>query len=212
MNRRNPEDNRAVKLGDADLCTESLPSATVADGDEHGSALGEREINRVIFIAAAAGAIWFYGGPGTKYVTALGEVCALVGGFPIYREAYENVIHRRMTMELSMTIAIVAALAIREVFTALVITLFVLVAEILEGLTVGRGRKAIQRLVDLLPSMATVRECGEWKDVGTGQISVGDEVLVRPGARVPVDGEVVGGHSFVDQAPITGESMPVEKA
>ena len=62
-----------------------------------------------------------------------------------------------MTMELSMAIAIVAALAIREIFTALVITLFVLVAEILEGLTVGRGRKAIQHLVDLLPSTATVR-------------------------------------------------------
>jgi Cd2+/Zn2+-exporting ATPase/Cu+-exporting ATPase len=110
-----------------------------------------------------------------------------------------------------MTIAIVAALAIREVFTALVITLFVLVAEILEGLTVGRGRQAIQRLIDLLPSIATVRRHGEWKDVGIGDISVHDQVLVRPGARIPVDGKVVGGHSFVDQVPITGESMPVEK-
>ena len=62
-----------------------------------------------------------------------------------------------MTMELSMTIAIVAALAIREIFTALVITLFVLVAEILEGLTVARGRGAIRDILDLLPSTATVR-------------------------------------------------------
>ena len=84
-------------------------------------------------------------------------VCTLVGGFPIFHEAYENITQRRMTMELSMTIAIVAALAIREIFTALIITLFVLVAEILEGLTVGRGRQAIQRLIDLLPSIATVR-------------------------------------------------------
>jgi P-type Cu+ transporter len=116
-----------------------------------------------------------------------------------------------MTMELSMAIAIVAALAIREVFTALVITLFVLVAEILEGLTVGRGRKAIQHLVDLLPSVATVRRSGSWTDVEIGDVSTDDEVLVRPGGRIPVDGKVVGGHSFVDQAPITGESMPVEK-
>jgi Cd2+/Zn2+-exporting ATPase/Cu+-exporting ATPase len=116
-----------------------------------------------------------------------------------------------MTMELSMAIAIVAALAIREIFTALVITLFVLVAEILEGLTVGRGRKAIQHLVDLLPSVATVRRSGSWTDVEIGDVSTDDEVLVRPGGRIPVDGKVVGGHSFVDQAPITGESMPVEK-
>jgi heavy metal translocating P-type ATPase len=116
-----------------------------------------------------------------------------------------------MTMELSMAIAIVAALAIREIFTALVITLFVLVAEILEGLTVGRGRKAIQHLIDLLPSVATVRRSGSWTDVEIEDVSTDDEVLVRPGGRIPVDGKVVGGHSFVDQAPITGESMPVEK-
>ena len=182
------------------------------DDHDHGHALSWRDINRVLFVAAAAGAIWFLGGASNRYVTAIGVVCTLVGGFPIFHEAYENIVQRRMTMELSMTIAIVAALAIREVFTALVITLFVLGAEILEGFTVGRGRRAIQRLIDLLPRTATVRERGGWKDVGTNQISVGDEVLVRPGARVPVDGEVVGGHSFVDQAPITGESMPVEKA
>src|ERR1700751_189040 len=193
---------------------EAAPSSHT-DHDEdhhHGHTLNWRDINRVLFVAAAAGAIWFVGGWTGRYITVVGVVCTLVGGFPIFHEAYQNIIQRRMTMELSMTIAIVAALAIREVFTALVITLFVLGAEILEGLTVGRGRRVIQRLIDFLPRTATVRERREWKDVGTGEISVGDEVLVRPGARVPVDGEVVGGHSFIDQAPITGESMPVEKA
>jgi Cd2+/Zn2+-exporting ATPase/Cu+-exporting ATPase len=116
-----------------------------------------------------------------------------------------------MTMELSMAIAIVAALAIREIFTAIVITLFVLVAEILESLTVGRGRKAIQHLVDLLPSTATVRRNGTWTDVAIAEVSTEDIVLVKPGGRIPVDGQIVGGHSFVDQAPITGESMPVGK-
>jgi Cd2+/Zn2+-exporting ATPase/Cu+-exporting ATPase len=117
-----------------------------------------------------------------------------------------------MTMELSMAIAIVAALAIREIFTALVITLFVLVAEILEGLTVGRGRRAIQHLVDLLPNTATVRRDGTWQEIGIQDVSLADEVLVRPGSRIPVDGKVVRGQSFVDQAPITGESMAVEKS
>src|ERR1700682_5885684 len=116
-----------------------------------------------------------------------------------------------MLMDRSMAIAILAALAIREVFTALVITLFVLVAEVLEGLTVGRGRRAIRHLIDLLPSTATVSERGGWREVGVQQVLVGDIVLIKPGSRIPVDGSVIEGHSFVDQATITGESMPVVK-
>src|ERR1700736_4686186 len=111
-----------------------------------------------------------------------------------------------------MASAIVAALAVREIFTALVITLFVLVAEILEGLTVGRGRTAIRHLVGLLPTNAIVRRNEAWQDVETKEIAVGEIVLVKPGTRIPVDGVVAGGHSFVDQATITGESMPAEKS
>jgi heavy metal translocating P-type ATPase len=182
------------------------------DGEsEHAHALNWLEIGRVIFVAAAAGAIWFLGGARNPYITGLGVICTLVGGFPIFAEAYENITQRRMTMELSMAIAIVAALAIREIFTALIITLFVLAAEILEGLTVGRGRRAIQHLIDMLPKAATVRTPSGWNDVQIEQVRTGDVVLVRPGGRIPVDGSVVGGHSFVDQAAITGESLAVEK-
>lgn len=88
------------------------------DEHEHAHALNWREINCVLFAAAAAGAIWFLGGARNPYITGLGVICTLVGGFPIFREAYENIVQRRMTMELSMAIAIVAALAIREIFTA----------------------------------------------------------------------------------------------
>jgi heavy metal translocating P-type ATPase len=179
---------------------------------ERRQVLAWREINRVLFVALAAGAIWFFDGGANIYITAVGAACALLGGFPIFQEAYENIAQRRMTMELSMAIAIVAALAIREVFTALVITLFVLVAEILEGLTVSRGRTAIRHLIGLLPTAATVRRNGEWQEAETSEIAPGDLVLVKPGARIPVDGAVVGGHSFVDQAAITGESMPAEKS
>jgi len=201
----------AVKIADD---AEKLPSSGHADhedGHEHEHPLNWREINRVLFVAAAAGAIWLLGGARNPYVTGIGVICALVGGFPIFHEAYENIVQRRMTMELSMAIAIVAALVIREIFTALVITLFVLVAEILEGLTVGRGRTAIRHLVGLLPTMATVRRNGTWQGIETKEIAVDEIVLVKPGTRIPVDGVVAGGHSFVDQATITGESMPTEK-
>src|SRR5580700_7499961 len=201
----------AVDLPATNHLTASQISAEHESGHGEEGPLNWLEIGRVLFVAGAAIAILLLHGARNPYVTGIGVVCTFVGGFPIFHEAYENITQRRMTMELSMAIAIVAALAIREIFTALVITLFVLVAEILEGLTVGRGRKAIQHLVDLLPSVATVRRSGAWTDVEIGDVSANDEVLVRPGARIPVDGKVVGGHSFVDQAPITGESMPVEK-
>ena len=189
-------------------------SPNVAPDDDHHAAhaLNWLEVSRVLFMAATAAVVWFAGRPPSLSIIVAGVICTLVGGFPIFHEAYENITERRMTMELSMAIAIVAALAIREIFTALVITLFVLVAEILEGLTVGRGRRAIQHLVDLLPNTATVRRDGTWQEIGIQDVSLADEVLVRPGSRIPVDGKVVRGQSFVDQAPITGESMPVEKS
>jgi heavy metal translocating P-type ATPase len=187
------------------------PQADHAEEHEESHALNWVEIGRVFFVAAAAVSIWFLRGSSIPYLSVIGAVCALVGGYPIYHEAYENIVERRMTMELSMAIAIVAALAIRETFTALVITVFVLAAEILEGLTVGRGRNAIQRLLDLLPNMATVRRGAEWKDCAIEEVRAGDAVLVRPGGRIPVDGTVVSGNSFVDQAAITGESLAVEK-
>jgi P-type Cu+ transporter len=186
-------------------------AAPKIEGAEHVHGRDSLEIGRIVFVALAAGAAWFLGPQLGLGSVIAGAICALVGGYPIFHEAVENILERRMTMELSMAIAILAALAIREVFTALVITLFVLVAEVLEGLTVGRGRRAIRHLIDLLPSTAIVGERGGWREVGVQQISVDDIVLIKPGGRIPVDGSVVGGHSFVDQATITGESMPVEK-
>jgi len=180
-------------------------------GGEHEQAVDWHEMARIAFVAMAAATAWFLGPQLALSLVIAGAICTLVGGYPIFHEAVENILERRMTMELSMAIAILAALAIREVFTALVITLFVLVAEVLEGLTVGRGRRAIRQLIDLLPSTATVGGPEGWREIGVQQISIGDTVLIKPGGRIPVDGSVVGGHSFVDQANITGESMPVEK-
>src|SRR6266550_4166700 len=183
----------AVRRVDED---EKRPSSDHADhdgGHEHEHALNWREVNRVLFVAAAAAAIWFLGGARNPYVTGIGVICAIVGGFPIFHEAYENIVQRRMTMELSMAIAIVAALAIREIFTALVITLFVLVAEILEGLTVGRGRTAIRHLVGLLPTTATVRRNESWQDVETKEIAVGDIVAGACGIAAGTPLAILGG-------------------
>ncbi len=169
------------------------------------------ELARVAFVAVAAAAVWFRWYEPFSSFSAIGVLATLIGGWPIFREAFENIIERRMTMELSMTIALVAALLIREFFTALVITVFVLVAEILEGLTVGRGRKAIGSLLDLLPQTARVARGDQSVETLLSEVRRGDRVVVRPGARVPVDGEVITGASYVDEAAITGEPLPVKK-
>ncbi|REJ65684.1 MAG: cadmium-translocating P-type ATPase [Planctomycetota bacterium] len=178
---------------------------------DHDHSLQWVDLVRIGFVAVACLASWF----GLwKYIAAFDVIAlaaTIIGGYPIFKEAVSNIVARRMTMELSMTIALVAACAIGEFFTALVIVLFVLIAEVLEGLTVGRGRRAIKDLLDLLPHNAVVRRGGDTEEIGAAEIQIDDIVLVKPGSRVPVDGIVVAGNSFVDQATITGESLPVEK-
>ncbi len=174
-------------------------------------ALEWMDVARVVFVALAAAAAWFRVWEPIPRVSVIGLGATLLGGYPIFKEAVENIVQRKMTMELSMTIALIAALAIGEFFTALVITGFVLGAEILEGLTVSRGRRAIGHLLSYMPRTALVRRDGEVREVPAAALSVGDLVLVNPGGRIPVDGAVIAGASYVDQAPITGESLPVEK-
>ena len=169
------------------------------------------ELARIIFVAIASAAVWFHVWEPFARISVIGLAAALVGMFPILEEAFEALIERRMTMELSMSIAIGAALAIGQFFTGLVIILFVLIAEVLEGMTVGRGRRAIKDLLDFLPRNATVRHQGSSREISASEVRPGDVVVVKPGARIPVDGEVLAGNSFVDQSTITGESLPVEK-
>jgi heavy metal translocating P-type ATPase len=183
-----------------------------AEHAEHDRGLEWVELARIAFVALAAAAVWFRVWEPFTRISVIGVAATLIGGYPIFKEAIENIVERKMTMELSMTIALLAALAIREFFTALVITGFVLAAEVLEGLTVGRGRRAIQDLLDYLPRTVLVRRNGEETELASDQVRAGDTVIVKPGGHIPVDGAVLSGRSFVEQAAITGEAMPVEKA
>jgi Cd2+/Zn2+-exporting ATPase/Cu+-exporting ATPase len=194
----------------------TVRAAPVSDHDEPEAQtidhwLESGELLRIGLVAIASVAVWLRLWEPFARVSVIGLTAALVGGYPIFEAAFSALQARRMTMELSMTIAVGAALAIGEFFTALVILLFVLIAEVLERLTVGRGRRAIKDLLDFLPRHALVRRGDAAREVGAAEIAPGDIVVVRPGGRLPVDGVVVAGHSFVDQATITGESLPVEK-
>ncbi len=201
-----------MTAGEAHLHSHSACGcAETAENHEHEHGFEFVEVLRVVVVALAAAAVWFHLGEPFHKVSVIGLAATLIGGYPIFKEAFENILERRMTMELSMTIALLSALAIGEFFTALVITVFVLGAEILEGLTVGRGRRAIQDMLNFLPQTASVLRDGQTLEVPTDTILPGEIVLIRPGSRIPVDGQVVSGHSFVEEAAITGEPMPREK-
>jgi len=164
-----------------------------------------------VLSALVALLIWS-GAAGTAFSTGIiGGAALIFGGWPIFHEAIENLRARRMTMELSMTIAIVAAAAISEFFTALVIMIFVLVAEVLEKMTLSRGRTAIRDLMDIIPDEVTVRKGEVTEIISVSELRPGDIVVVSPGGQIPVDGIVADGHSYVDQSRITGESEPAEK-
>ncbi len=144
-------------------------------------------------------------------VDVVAIAATLIGGFPMFKEAFEAIRSRRMTMELSMSIAVLATLAIGQYTTGLVITLFVLIAELLEHLTVDQGRGVLKKLAELLPQSAVIRRGGQEIQVPVHELRPGDSIIVKPGGRIPVDGIVTKGISFVDQSAITGESIPVEK-
>jgi Cd2+/Zn2+-exporting ATPase/Cu+-exporting ATPase len=191
---------------------EQVERADSVGTDDHDSASSFGWIEAVRIVAVAIGAVAVRFHAWEPFHVVIGVAGVLIGGWPIFKEALEHVAARRMTMELSMAIAIVAAAAISEYFTALIITLFVLIAEVLEGMTVSRGRRAIRDLLDFIPWTVTVRRARGTLEISADELIVGDSVLVNPGAQVPVDGVVTGGHSFVDEARITGEWMATEKA
>ena len=181
------------------------------DHEGHAHESGAAEYVRLaamglIIVASLAG--WWRGFMDRDWLAFAGT---LIGGLPIYQEAWENLRKRRMTMELSMTIALVAALLIGQFFTALVIAFFVLFAELLEGYTMSGGRRAIEALVNALPRQVTIRRNGVDSQIKTEELSAGEIIVIRPGERIPVDGSVTKGSSYVDQSAITGESLPVEK-
>jgi len=204
---------RNDSIEDQALIARAHAEASVALPQEHDRANGFSRVEaaRIVLVALAAAAVWLHLWEPLPRVSLIGALGVLVGAWPIFKEAAENAAARRMTMELSMSIAILAAAAISQFFTALIIILFVLAAEVLEHMTVARGRRAIRDLMEFLPRAVNVRSAGEVREVSTGELAVGDCVLVNPGGLLAVDGVVIGGHSFVDQARITGESMPVEK-
>jgi Cu+-exporting ATPase len=135
----------------------------------------------------------------------------LAGGYPIFRSVVRALRNCSVTSHALMTLGILGALAIGQYTAGAVIVFFMRFADFVEGFTTERSRRAIKELLKLAPEMARVERGGIEMELSAGQVNRGDVVLVKPGERIPVDGVVLDGSAAVDQAPITGESVPVER-
>ena len=217
----------------------STPALPVDDSDEpsntatpSGARTGEgileriewADVVRIAVVGLAALGAWIAGAAGTPgwAVGAVGAVVLAVGCWPLLVEAAEDLRERRMSMELSMLLAIVAAAVIGEWVTALAVTVFALCAEVLEELSMDRGRDALTDLMSFLPQTARVVGAPEAAEsaessqssgvteVPLDEVRPGQVIALTPGGRVPVDGVVRTGRADVDQSRITGEALPVQ--
>ncbi|WP_332237218.1 heavy metal translocating P-type ATPase [Sporolactobacillus sp. KGMB 08714] len=144
-------------------------------------------------------------------ITAVG---LLFGCWPIIVESWQDIRHKKMSMDLSMFIAIAAAAVIGQWVTSLIITTFVLAADILEDLCMDQGRSALTNLMTFLPDTVRIKkrtdETEKIQEVPLSEVQLNQTVIISPGERIPIDGTVITGFSSVDQSRITGESMPVD--
>ncbi|MCX6992357.1 MAG: cation-translocating P-type ATPase [Kiritimatiellaeota bacterium] len=142
---------------------------------------------------------------------ALAIVAIIFGGFQRFIGGFKDIFKRKITVNVFVVVALIATMAIGEFRPAAIIVFIMAAAGALESYTLDKTRKSIRDLLDFAPQMATVRREGAEVVVPVAELHAGDIVMVKPGTRIPVDGVVTAGASSVNQAPITGESMPVEK-
>ncbi|MFB6122303.1 MAG: heavy metal translocating P-type ATPase [Haloferacaceae archaeon] len=156
---------------------------------------------------------------GTEFLVAdvLFLVAVATGGQEILRSGYYSARNQNLDIDFLMSVAILGALVASLVFgealyfEAATLAFLFSIAELLERYSMDRARNSLRELMDLSPDEATVKRNGRTETVPVDEVGVGDVVVAKPGEKIPMDGDVVGGESAVNQAPITGESVPVDK-
>lgn len=174
--------------------------------------------NPKVLSSIAAGVLlgvgWLVARSGAPAWASFGTYIAamIIGGYFFAREAIEELIfEREIGIELLMTAAAVAAAALGEPGEGATLVFLYSISEASEGYTAERTRAAIKALMKLVPPTATVRRDGAEVEIPAEQLQPGDLFIVRPGGAFPTDGVIVTGQSAVDESPVTGESVPVEK-
>ncbi|WP_072239582.1 heavy metal translocating P-type ATPase, partial [Listeria monocytogenes] len=146
------------------------------------------------------------------YLTnALFIFAIFIGGYSLFKEGFKNLLKFEFTMETLMTIAIIGAAFIGEWAEGSIVVILFAVSEALERYSMDKARQSIRSLMDIAPKEALVRRSGTDRMVHVDDIQIGDIMIIKPGQKIAMDGHVVKGYSAVNQAAITGESIPVEK-
>ncbi len=139
-------------------------------------------------------------------------IASVIGGLPIVIQAYQSLRVKVVSIDVLVTIAVIGAFLIREYEESAIVTFLFLFGAYLEHRTLNKTRSAIKELINLAPETALkLMDDGEFVEVGIEEVDVNDTLLVKTGSKVPVDGKVISGEGYVNQASITGESFPVHK-
>ncbi|MBI3814937.1 MAG: cation-translocating P-type ATPase [Nitrospinae bacterium] len=138
-------------------------------------------------------------------------IAILLGGYPIFKKAFLGLLNKQINVDLMMSVGIIGAAAIGEFTSSMLVVFFMNLAHYLEEFTVTRSRQTIKELIKLAPKTARIKVDGREIEVDVTELKSGDIVAARPGEKISVDGIVIKGLSSVNQASITGESMPIEK-
>lgn len=165
-------------------------------------------------VAAIAAEVVHFTGLAPEWLVAALALAAILGcGLGTYKKGWIALKNRNLNINALMSIAVTGAVLIGQWPEAAMVMVLFTIAELIEARSLDRARNAISGLMQLTPDMATVQQAdGQWREVEVREVAIGAQVRVRPGERIGLDGEVTSGQSSVDQAPITGESLPVEKA
>ena len=213
-----------VKYDAARLSTATIADAVADTGMrawlEHeepvtGSAPDERKRRYFVWnsgVALALGLTLDWWRPGNGVAGYLFGWSIGSGILAVGRRAWNSIRTRVLDINVLMIIAVAGACLLRQYSEAAAVIFLFAVAQALEARTLERARNAVRALMDLTPADALLRDATGERRVGVDTIPVGAVIVVRPGEKIPLDGEVVAGQSAVNQAPVTGESLPVERA
>ncbi len=214
---------KAIRKAGFDPQPVAAPNATEDGAGDHGAesdhaptSTGWVRYALALGLAVFAEAVGFFA-PDTTPFKALGLALAAaaigLAGLDTYRKGLSALRHGKLNINALMTVAVTGAFVIGQWPEAAMVMALYAIAELIEARSVDKARNAIKGLLDLSPQEATVQQAdGQWAVVAVQQIALGSTVRIRPGERVPLDGTVMQGNSAINQAPVTGESIPVDKA
>ena len=135
----------------------------------------------------------------------------IIGGFSLFKEGFSDLLKLNFSMESLMTIAIIGAAIIGEWTEGSIVVILFAISEALERFSMDKARQSIRSLMDIAPKEALIRRNNVEQMINVSKIEVGDIMIIKPGQKIAMDGQVIKGHSSVNQAAITGESVPIEK-